>query len=124
MPYVIFFPGQSDANPYEVATMTEVAEIVQEECESVISGLGSDGYDLIWPDEAGENVADWLDTLSELEAEDETLAAHRRGIQIGAKKLAESVMARFRIEPSEDNPVTTFALPDHTTIALTFEEDY
>lgn len=119
MPYIVFFPGhRDDFGDYTCPEMNDVRKAVYEEAEKTITNLGSDAYDptdmfeslrKAHPDESEETL--WAD-------------ATHRSVTEAAVKLTDDIMARFSIEPPEDDPVTTYKLPDGHTIAITYEEDY
>lgn len=48
MTYVLSFPSNNDAEPYDCETMADVRDAVREEIRKSVSDMGSDGYDLDW----------------------------------------------------------------------------
>lgn len=118
--YTLSFPSLAEAGPYEwLNGEDEIREAVAEECEKDISDLGSDGYDLVYPDWAPKPIGIWLDSLPDHELETITMRAHEAGIKYAAAPHVERIMADFGNVLSGFEVDNTSKLPSGVTIALT-----
>lgn len=126
MSYTIFFPGSKDAEPYKgLEDEEEVYAVVKKEVRQSVVDMGSDGYDLIWPEhivQTYDDIEAWLETLDE-EAQQQAVAdAHEAGIDRVAVPTAVSVFESLWRLHKDDQEFTSDKLPDGTKIALK-EED-
>lgn len=128
MSFTLFFPSQpNDDGAYkELIEEHEVYEAVLEETRMAISGMGSGGYDLVWPENA--DVAH-INDLPEQEQTDLVMKAHDAGIEqatrLHAPQIFNDLWIRYR-EGEGDKAIrdTMYSkLPDGTTIALREEHD-
>jgi hypothetical protein len=130
--------NERNAEPYTgLVDEDDVYEAIIEETRKAIAGMGSDGYDLVWPADlikraGGEDkISDYLDGMPGDETSRLTLEAHDRGVEqatrLAAPSIHKELWIRYRQTSSGevDTAVknrTTSKLPDGTTIWLE-EED-
>lgn len=105
-----------DYGDYTDLSFDEAREAVMEEIKKSIQDQGSDDYDLVWPEEAGEGdeVSTWLDSLAdEAQREQITAEAHERGVILAAQSKFTPIWSDLML----NNEAT---LPGGTVI--TYEE--
>lgn len=99
--WILSFPNSQEGEPYECETLHEVREAVTEEIKKSVRNMGSDGYELVFPDGVDPEEAD----------EQTVLDAHERGVEKATNAHFTNILARL-------NTTGSARLPDSVWIDL------